>query len=58
MAWNTIQVTELKISVVADIIRRPVFYLKHDVSKTGFCFLSPTDRDRIQSPKRRFLNET
>jgi hypothetical protein len=22
---------------VLDIIRRPVFYLKHDVSETGFC---------------------
>jgi hypothetical protein len=44
-----------------DIIHRPVFYLKHNVSETGFCLrliyaqlsrLLPEDGDRIQCPKR------
>jgi hypothetical protein len=44
-----------------DIIHLPVFYLKQNVSETGFCLrlvyaqlnrLLPEDGDRIQSPKR------
>jgi hypothetical protein len=40
---------------ILDIIQRPVFYLKYDVSETAFCLrlqvestqLCPTDRDSL-----------
>jgi hypothetical protein len=34
-----------------DIIHRPAFYLKHDVSETGFCLrlpVEPTQLDPVQ----------
>jgi nitrogen-specific signal transduction histidine kinase len=56
---------------ILDNIHRPVLYLKHDVSGTGFCLChqvghthlgllesySVSDGDRIQSPKRYVLNK-
>jgi hypothetical protein len=46
MHYNGTQ-AKAKISItitILDIIRRPVFYLKHNVLETGFC---PLRRDRL-----------
>jgi hypothetical protein len=44
-----------------DIIYRPVFYLEHDVPKTGLFLCLQVglteDGDRILSPTRRVLNK-
>jgi hypothetical protein len=57
---------------ILGIIHSPVSYIKHNVSKTGFCLdlqaeltqlnpnlvrVAPEDGDRMQSPKRNALNE-
>jgi hypothetical protein len=58
---------------ILGIVHRPVFYLKHDVSETGFFLrpkteassiywdqkiqVQPQDEDRIHSPKRYVLNK-
>jgi hypothetical protein len=57
----------IKITITILDIPCPVFYLKHDVSETGFCLslqvgpteqVPPEDGDRIQSPKCRVLNKS
>jgi hypothetical protein len=52
-----------------DIIHRPVFYLEHDVSETGFCLPLPLESYQLgpvqylvsvsgpESPKRHVLNK-
>jgi hypothetical protein len=42
---------------VLDIIHRPVFYLKHDISETGLCPEEET-RSMYGSQLRRFLQKT
>jgi hypothetical protein len=43
---------------IMDVVHRPVFYLKHKISKTGFCLGRQVERtqlgkgDRIEFPKR------
>jgi hypothetical protein len=54
------------IITILDIIHRPGFYLKHDVSEAGFCLRlqveptrlgSPEDGNRIYPPEHRVLNK-
>jgi hypothetical protein len=38
-------------TTILDIVYRPIFYVKHDVSKTGFCLhpqVEPTKMGRIE----------
>jgi hypothetical protein len=48
-------------NTILDIIHSAVFYLKRNISATGFCLrlqvLSLKEEDRIQSPKRCVLSK-
>jgi hypothetical protein len=49
MHYNGTQ-TKAKLSItftILDIIRRPVFYLKHGVLETGFCLRLQVRGDRL-----------
>jgi hypothetical protein len=47
MFTQSIKMFKNKTNTILDIIHRPVFHLKHNVSETGFCLHLPVEPMRL-----------